>query len=535
MPPRTKTPATPRIVKVEEFARSRARILREEQERAERERATRRIANLRRIAGRRPVARGTKPRGIVSYLGRVSWPVVARAGVVAALAAVCFAASYVGVGAIVGNGANAIAEPDPSASSSPSPSDLTVAPTVEPSAGETPNAASAPVVTPRDPKTAGLWGPAPTATDTYSDATGCCLPSPLPQYAQYPSDATFELIHTDSQIHPVWSPVRDEVALMAGGSDGREDFVIYDAETRNTQTIASFLPFGWYPVFTWSPDGQYVAVVTGTSYSPTYFAVFSRSGGDPVIPFTWIGGDAYLGVDWSPDGQTLAIGATSTRNDNTNAPRDSRVYLVDLATGERTDIIDGAFPSFSPDGGTLAFFRDEGGDGSYGVWTVRLADGALTQISGEYPFTAFDAYVWNMETRFTPAWSADGSRLAFVSPRPDAASLSSPNTSPRLCATFVANSDGSGFVEVSNARASAPAWLPSGDLLAGSTVFDGATLQSTTRTTAYVLHGRGLEKSGGVPSNWRGSQASLSPDGKYTLVWAQGPGYVKYGWYVATN
>jgi Tol biopolymer transport system component len=295
--------------------------------------------------------------------------------------------------------------------------------------------------------------------------------------------------------------------------------------------IASDVAFGWYPVFTWSPDGDYVAVVTGLYQAPRYFAVLSRSGGDPVLTFP-LSGYAFLGVDWSPDGKTLAIGATAAWNSNNTVPRDSHIYILDTESGASERIVDGAFPSFSPDGDSLAFFRDEGRDDSYGVWTVDLADGTLTQISDEYPYSAFTSYASNMETRFTAAWSADGSRLAFLSPEPETTELTADVTYPRVCATYVANADGSGLVKVSEDRVTAPAWLPSGDLLAGTTVYDGTTLTSTTRTTGYFLNGRGLAKAGSVPSKWSGGRSSASADGKYGLMFAKGPGYPEYGWYV---
>ena len=60
-------------------------------------------------------------------------------------------------------------------------------------------------------------------------------------------------------------------------------------------------------------------------------------------------------------------------------------------------------PRISPDGTTIAFASDRAFKGSYDIWTVNIATGALKQI------TSSDA------DEFEPTWSPDGTSLAFVS------------------------------------------------------------------------------------------------------------------------
>src|SRR5260370_19306963 len=59
-------------------------------------------------------------------------------------------------------------------------------------------------------------------------------------------------------------------------------------------------------------------------------------------------------------------------------------------------------PRFSPDGKTIAFASDRAFKGSYDIWTVDIAGGALKQITS------------SENDEFEPAWSPDGKQLAYV-------------------------------------------------------------------------------------------------------------------------
>ncbi len=101
-------------------------------------------------------------------------------------------------------------------------------------------------------------------------------------------------------------------------------------------------------------------------------------------------------------------------------------------------------PAVSPDGRLIAFDR-QGGPG-YGIWTVNAADG-----SGARQVTVEPQAVAENDT--DPAWSPDGSRIAFV----------------RGNDLYVMNADGSGTANLTSSFASPvqdPDWAPTGGEIA---------------------------------------------------------------------
>lgn len=106
-----------------------------------------------------------------------------------------------------------------------------------------------------------------------------------------------------------------------------------------------------------------------------------------------------LSPSWSPDGGKLAYVSYEGRN--------SAVYIQTIATGARELIarfrgINGA-PSFSPDGRRLALTLSKGGNPD--IYVMDLASRALTRITDHF---AIDT---------SAVWSGDGSTLYFTSDR----------------------------------------------------------------------------------------------------------------------
>ena len=208
----------------------------------------------------------------------------------------------------------------------------------------------------------------------------------------------------------------------------------------------------------WSPDGRTLAFVRSPASAdaarPTNAQERDRGkgsgqvwlmpadGGEPhQLTYLRYGASAPV---WSPDGATLLFSASTGQPDDhevddlaleqRHIPRvrtitnmwhrlDGHGFTYDLRThlfsipaagGEPRQLTDGDWddesPAWSPDGSRVAFVSDRSAERwrwpAGAVWVLELASGALTRVSDESLGAA------------APAWSPDGIQIAFIaSPR----------------------------------------------------------------------------------------------------------------------
>jgi Tol biopolymer transport system component len=174
----------------------------------------------------------------------------------------------------------------------------------------------------------------------------------------------------------------------------------------------------------WSPDGARIAF-TGTSPGTATFDLYLiGADGTGHTPVT-VGQDHGV-VGWSNDGRRLIFSSSRDGNSEIYTARADGTGLVRLTFDPRED----DSPAWSPDGTRIAFTKDEQ------VW-LMFADGGAAR-----PLTA--------GTR--PDWAPDATRIAFV----------------REGDIYTMDSNGGGVVRLTSAPEAerAPAWSPDGTRIA---------------------------------------------------------------------
>jgi Tol biopolymer transport system component len=327
---------------------------------------------------------------------------------------------------------------------------------------------------------AGCAAPGGTAPPSVASETSPPTPSsPAPQPSR--------LVHAGDLPISTGTPI--ELTDLSGRIlfDDFEDLFAMDVDGSMVETVASD-PAG--PEFdgAWSPDGEWVVYRDSTRGINDDDEIFvARADGSERRNITNDPANDW-GPDWSPDGSTIAF--------NSDRSGSLRGYLVDPDGSNLRQIAVDAwveYPSFSPDGSQIAFMGHQGSD--YEIFVADLASGAVLQLTDD---PGQDGW---------PAWSPNGSTIAFTSVRDDCLYV----PAERECwrgdepgehrDVWLVDADGSDVRRASPEYGQFVAWSPDGDYLLVSGY--GLYVIRPDGTGRLELRADGIDRPlGGIP-DWR--------------------------------
>ncbi len=235
--------------------------------------------------------------------------------------------------------------------------------------------------------------------------------------------------------------------------DGNFEIYVMNADGSNQTRLTNDSAADYGPA--WSRDGTKIAFQSFRDGNGEIYVMNADGSGQTRLT-TNSGNDA--DPAWSPDGTKIAF--WSNRHGN------GEIYVMNADGSDQTRLTNKTThqegPSWSPDGARIAFMSKLAHVGQWDIYVIN-ADG-----SNETRLT------FNQYDDFQPAWAWDGSKFAFVSTRDGEcdASLASCNRDREI---YVMNADGTGQSRLTNNSAfdNSPAWSSDGSKIAFISDRDG--------------------------------------------------------------
>ena len=196
------------------------------------------------------------------------------------------------------------------------------------------------------------------------------------------------------------SPDGKQVAYATGNYDFGDRLWIASIPESDARTPVPGGGFTQLYPGSWSPDSILLAYsgyceepTTGEERPRRSLCIFDRRTGEVTDLQTMANGT----TAWSPDGRYLAVMGWDPEVEQCSGDlsiedldcyyQGQAIYLIDLQMGENRKLVSGILPTWSPDGSMLAFLAYE--NGANDVWTIRIADNELSQITSDGAPKAF--------------------------------------------------------------------------------------------------------------------------------------------------
>jgi Tol biopolymer transport system component len=209
-----------------------------------------------------------------------------------------------------------------------------------------------------------------------------------------------------SDFAPAWSPDGTRIALVSD-RDGDEELYVVRADGTGLRQLTRNRAGDSEPA--WSPDGRWLAFASDRDGARELWVM--RSDGTGARKLTTRGARWWevWTPAWSPDGRTIVFTwlRVSFFNPELYAvrPDGSGLRRLTHTIGDDGALGDDGTPAFSPDGSRIAFASNR--TQNLELWTMK-ADG-----SGERRLVALPG-----SDEISPSWAPDGTRLAFTALMP---------------------------------------------------------------------------------------------------------------------